>query len=76
MTVSAYVLLKLAMGTANDVVVKLNGMEEIAEVSLVYGHHDAIIKVNAKDLEGLKQFVLSLPQKIPHVRDTQTLIQA
>ena len=76
MAVSAYVLLKLAMGTANDVVAKLNAMDAIAEVSLVYGHHDAIIKIVAADLEELKQLIIGLPDQIPHIKDTTTLIQA
>ena len=76
MSVQAHILMNLAAGATNDVVRKLKGMDEVLEVSLVYGSYDALAKITVEELDHLGPLVLRIRDEIPHIKDTTTLIQA
>ncbi|MBR9706883.1 MAG: Lrp/AsnC family transcriptional regulator [Candidatus Diapherotrites archaeon] len=74
--VQAHVLLTLSPGATDDVVRTLSGMDEVLEVSLVYGGYDALAKVEVNTLEELSPFVIKIRDSVPHIQSTTTLIKA
>ncbi len=74
--VLAYVLFKIIPGNENEVVSLLKEYEEVKEISTIYGIYDIICKVETKTDKDLSTFILSVRQKLVHVRETMTLISA
>ena len=76
MGVVAYVLVTLNPGTEKDMLEKISYLDEVSEVSMMYGEYDAIIKLSTGNLEQLNQFLTDKLRVLPDIFQTATLIVA
>ena len=76
MGVVAYVLVTLNPGTEKDMLEKISYLDEVSEVSMMYGEYDAIIKLRTGTLEQLNQFLTDKLRVLPDIFQTATLIVA
>lgn len=70
----AYVLIGVEIGAGEEVLRELRGMPEVKESYGVYGVYDIIVKVEADDMQGLKDVISSKIRRIEKVRNTVTMI--
>ena len=76
MTVKAYILVNVSTGTEDEVSKALVEFDEVEEVATIYGEYDAIIKVAAKDMNDLDDFITSKLRSVPNIFMTSTMIIA
>ena len=76
MTVKAYILVNVSTGTEDEVSKTLVEFDEVEEVATIYGEYDAIIKVAAKDMKDLDDFITSQLRSLPNIFMTSTMIIA
>ena len=76
MTVKAYILVNVSTGTEDEVCKALVAFKEVEEGAPIYGEYDAIIKVTAKDMNRLDEFITSQLRSIPNIFMTSTMIIA
>ena len=76
MTVKAYILVNVSTGTEDEVSKALVEFNEVEEVATIYGEYDTIIKVAAKDMNGLDDFITSQLRSVPNIFMTSTMIIA
>ena len=76
MTVKAYILVNVSTGTEDEVNKALAKFDAVEEVATIYGEYDAIIKVAAKDMNGLDEFITSKLRSLPNIFMTSTMIIA
>ena len=73
----AYIFLSTKPGTSEEVLqhlIKLQRMEGVTQVDSIYGRFDAIVTVEAPDLERLGNLVYKVVEKVPNVTHTETAI--
>lgn len=61
-------------GTEVKVSDKLNKMEEVKDVSIVYGEFDIIAKVVVDSMDSLQEFMKSKIRKIKEIERTSTMV--
>ena len=76
MTVKAYILVNVSTGTEDEVSKALVEYDEVEEVATIYGEYDALIKVAAKDMNELDDFITSRLRSLPNIFMTSTMIIA
>ena len=76
MTIKAYILVNVSTGTEDEVCKALVEFNEVMEVATIYGEYDAIIKVEAKDMNNLDDFITTKLRSIPNIFMTSTMIIA
>ena len=76
MTIKAYILVNVSTGTEDEVCKALVEFNEVEEVATIYGEYDAIIKVEAKDMNNLDDFITTKLRSIPNIFMTSTMIIA
>lgn len=76
MTVKAYILVNVSTGTEDEVSKALVEFDEVEEVATIYGEYDAIIKVAAKDMKKLDDFITSQLRSLPNIFMTSTMLIA
>ncbi len=76
MTVKAYILVNVSTGTEDEVSKALAKFDAVEEVATIYGEYDAIIKVAAKDMNELDDFITSRLRSLPNIFMTSTMIIA
>ena len=69
----AYVLMKCELGAEEEVVEKLREMEEVVFIDETYGAYDLIAKVDAANIEKLREFITWNIQKMDKIRSTLTI---
>jgi len=74
MSVSAYVLFKVASGTETEVAQKIAEFDDVIQADVVFGEYDVIAKVAIADLEKLQDFVSDKIKTVPDVLVTTTMI--
>jgi DNA-binding Lrp family transcriptional regulator len=72
----AYILINAELGKEEDLIADLRKMENITEVYFVYGVYDVIAKVEAADMEKLKEIVAFKIRRLKEVRSTLTMTVA
>jgi DNA-binding Lrp family transcriptional regulator len=72
--VSAIILINTDAGGEEEVFEKLKSYNEVTEAYIVYGVYDIVAKVEASDMDYLRNFVSSTIRKLPKVRSTLTMI--
>ncbi len=72
--VIAYVLLVAKPGEESTVAEKLNKMDEVKDLSLVYGEYDIVAKIEEKSMEALQNFLIKNVRAIDEVERTSTMI--
>lgn len=70
----AFVLVTTHIGSEEEVLNALSRVEEVKEAYIVYGIYDILVKVEAEDMESLREAVTSKIRRIPKVRSTMTMI--
>jgi DNA-binding Lrp family transcriptional regulator len=70
----AYVLINLESGSEEQVIAQLKKIQGVHETYLSYGVYDLIVKVEAENMEKLKESVTHKIRTISQVRSTLTLI--
>jgi DNA-binding Lrp family transcriptional regulator len=68
----ALVFVKIAAGSARDVVKSVRAMKSVLGLAVVTGDHDLIVQVHGRTIERLAATVLSDIQAIPGVTSTTT----
>ena len=68
-----YALIKCDLGAEEEVADKLKEMEEVAWVDHTYGAYDLLAKVEAANIEKLKEFMTWNVQKMDKIRSTLTV---
>ena len=69
----AYVLINAELGREKVLLKDLRAIENINEVYLVYGVYDIIIKVEAENMEKLKEILTFKIRRLSDVRSTLTM---
>lgn len=73
MPIRAFVLITTKPGTSEEIV----GARHIKGVKLansVWGRYDAVVVIEAKDLDELKKIIYEMIERTPNVVHTETLI--
>lgn len=71
---SAIVLINTDPGGEQEVFDKLVTLDEVAEIDIVYGVYDLVVKIQTSDTDKLKSFVTNTIRKLPKVRSTLTMV--
>lgn len=69
----AYVLINAELGREKVLLKDLRAIENINEVYLVYGVYDIIVKVEAENMEKLKEILTFKIRRLSDVRSTLTM---
>jgi DNA-binding Lrp family transcriptional regulator len=70
-----YVMLNCELGAENEIIEKLNELEQVKDVFETIGTHDMLVKLQAENFEKIREIVSRNIQKLPKVRSTSTLIK-
>jgi len=69
----AYVLINAELGREKTVLKDLRAIENVSEVHLVYGVYDIIVKVEAENMEKLKEILTFKIRRMKEIRSTLTM---
>lgn len=70
----AYVLVNVETGAENEVLDKLALIDEVKEAYFVYGVYDIIVKIEAEDVDKVKEIVTWKIRRLDKVRSTITMV--
>jgi len=76
MTVKAYIMMNVKTGSEDEVCQELAKFDEVEDVSTIYGEYDAVVKVNALDMDHLDGFILEKLRGMPNIFLTATMLIA
>lgn len=76
MSVKAYIMINVNIGSEDEVCEELVKFEEVEEVATVYGEYDAVVKVAARDMKQLDHFIIKKLRGIPNIFLTATMLIA
>jgi Lrp/AsnC family leucine-responsive transcriptional regulator len=71
------ITVRLLQQTPEDIenfIAAVHGLPEITECLLVTGNLDYVLRVRARDVETLKEFVLAKLKAIPSLSETTTML--
>ena len=71
----AYVLINCELGSEETIIEQLKKLEQVKEVFETFGAHDIMAKLEADNLEKLRETISWNVQKIPKIRSTVTLMK-
>ena len=71
-----YVLLNVVPGKEHDVYLSLKELESVADVTVLFGDYDLIVKLVADDLSSIATAVVESIRQIPGILDSKTLAGA
>jgi DNA-binding Lrp family transcriptional regulator len=71
-----YVLLNVVPGKEHDVYLSLKELENVADVTVLFGDYDLIVKLIADDLSAIATAVVESIRQIPGIIDSKTLAGA
>ncbi|MEE9459079.1 MAG: Lrp/AsnC ligand binding domain-containing protein [Candidatus Bathyarchaeia archaeon] len=71
-----YILINTELGMEEDLLQELRKMENIKEAYLTYGVYDVIVKVEAENMENLKELVAFKIRRMKEVKNTLTMTVA
>ena len=71
-----YVLLNVTPGVEREVYLRLKEMDNIADVTVLFGDYDLIVKLIAEDLASIATSVVESIRQIPGILDSKTLAGA
>ena len=71
---SAFILFNAEIGAEDEVRNQLKEMKEVTECYVVYGVYDLIAKLEANNMENLKEAVTQNLRNMEKVRSTMTMI--
>ena len=71
---AAFVLINAEIGSEDEVLKELRGMDHIKEAYVVYGVYDIVAKVESETMDKLKEIVTWKVRRLDKVRSTLTMI--
>jgi DNA-binding Lrp family transcriptional regulator len=71
-----YVLLNVVPGKEHDVYLHLKDQDNVADVTVLFGDYDLIVKLVAEDLSSIATAVVESIRQIPGILDSKTLAGA
>ncbi len=71
---TAFILITSELGKEKDLLSKLRTLEHIIEAHYVYGVYDIIAKIEAEDMEKLREIVTFKIRRMDEVNNTLTMI--
>jgi len=76
LAIKAYVLMKVNSGAEREVCNRISELDQVLEVSIIYGEFDVVAKVMVDNLELLEAFLSENVRNIPSIMLTSTMIVA
>lgn len=70
----AFVLINSDLGAEEEIVEKLRQIPYVKEVYVVYGVYDIIAKIEAENMDKIKETISWHIRRLEHVRSTLTMI--
>ncbi len=70
---TGFVLISVEPGTEREVFEKVIKIEEVADVHLLFGEYDLIVRVEADNYDVIGEVVVGKLRKVPGVVSTKTL---
>jgi len=71
--VRAYILIQTKPGTSEEVVKRIKSkVKEVTQADSVYGRYDAIVVIEAPNLESINQILYRVIEKDPNIIHTET----
>jgi len=70
----AFVLINVEVGTEKEVLEKIKQIEEVKEAYMVYGTYDIIARLEAENLDKLREVVTKKIRQLDKVNSTMTMI--
>ncbi|MBI3002535.1 MAG: Lrp/AsnC ligand binding domain-containing protein [candidate division NC10 bacterium] len=74
--VRGYVLVRLVPGFEANVITQISVIPGVADIFMVFGRWDALVRVEAKTLHALSRLVIGQIRGVQGVQATETLVQA
>ncbi len=74
LTAKAFVLINADLGAEQDILNQIKSVPNVAEVHVVYGVYDIVVKVEAESLDKVKDTVTHRLRTLEKVRSTLTMI--
>ncbi|MGH9923822.1 MAG: Lrp/AsnC ligand binding domain-containing protein [Nitrososphaeraceae archaeon] len=71
---TAYVLINCDLGSEEEILKELRRLNEVVELSGVYGVYDIIVKIGADSMDKLRETITWHVRRIDKVRSTLTMI--
>ena len=71
-----YVLLNVVPGVELDVYLQLKDLDVVADITVLFGDYDLIVKLVADDLSSIAATVVESIRQIPGILDSKTLAGA
>ena len=73
MPIRAFVLVTVKPGTSEEIV-RARRVRGVKMANSVFGRFDAVVVIEAKDLDELRKIIYDMLEKLPNVVHTETLI--
>ncbi|SHO45869.1 Transcriptional regulator, AsnC family [Nitrosotalea sinensis] len=73
---TAYIMINCEMGAEGAIVDGVKTIDDVKEVSGVFGNYDIIIKVECSDIEDLRDIITRKIRHLDQVKCTTTLMCA
>ena len=70
----AFVLINAEIGSENEILEGLSKVKNVIEAHMVYGVYDLVAKVEAENMEKLKETITWKIRRLDKVRSTLTMI--
>jgi len=71
--VRAYILIQTKPGTSEEVVKRIKSkVKEVTQADSVYGRYDAIVVIEAPNLESINEILYRVIEKDPNIIHTET----
>lgn len=70
----AYVLINVELGAEEEVKKALEQIDGVKEANIVYGVYDLVVKIEAPNIEKIKEIVTWRIRRLERVRSTLTMI--
>ena len=71
---TAYVLINCELGSEEDIISQLKGLEGVIEVHGTFGAYDILAKIESETVEKLRETITWKIRKIEKIRSTLTLM--
>ena len=71
---AVFLMMKVEPGTLAEVADRVTDLESFSEAYSISGAYDLLVKLYVDDFEDLSHLVTEQIQKIPHVRETFTIL--
>ncbi len=71
-----YVLLNVVPGAEHDVYLQLKDLDNVTDVTVLFGDYDLIVKLNGDDLSSIATIVVESIRQISGIIDSKTLAGA